>query len=457
MMSYAWHKIWLVMRREYTFNFRRPSFLFTAFGVPLLSIGTMFLVFQFAISSTNPDNWTRIATIDRADVIIRSGITRDGEPIETAYVPYTDSDIERPADEAALPAYFDALEESALAALKAGELDAYLVIPDHYIYTGQVDLFAKKNVPEGLRSEVQDFMRAQIAGRVPDDLLVSPQWLADPDITLRDTEGGEELSETQIVGRFLLPFLFVMVYFMATSTTAQFLMSGVVEEKENRLMEILATTLQPSELLWGKMLGLGALALTQVVLWMGGGLLISQIHDGAREFMTSVSFAPGDLALLAVLFVINFLLFSASMLALGAAVTAEAESRQIAGVFTLIAVLPLALISLYFLNPNGIVPMIFTFFPFTGAVSLILRMAFTTLPTWQIAVSLAIQVVSVFVVMWLAAKVFRLGMLMYGKRLTPRALWQALREGRQVLTTASVYDEAGQPARKQQKKGWLRR
>jgi ABC-2 type transport system permease protein len=256
--------------------------------------------------------------------------------------------------------------------------------------------------------------------------------------TLRDIESGKELSDTALIGRLLLPFIFVLLYFMATSTTAQFLMSGVVEEKENRLMEILATSLRPQELLWGKLLGLGALSLTQIVLWTGGGLLIATINKDAQTFVAGARFQAGDIVLILVLFIINFLVFSAIMLGIGASVTAEAESRQIAGLFTFINVLPIALLATFFGNPNGPLPLFFTFFPLTAATGLILRLGLTALPAWQIGVSLAIQIVSVGVVMWLAAKVFRLGMLMYGKPLTPRTLLTALREGHTTLTTATT-------------------
>jgi hypothetical protein len=97
-----------------------------------------------------------------------------------------------------------------------------------------------------------------------------------------------------------------------------------------RLMEILATSLRPLELLWGKLLGLGALAITQVVVWTLAGLLIAGSNSDAQDFITGVSFQPGDMAILVVLFVLNFLVFSAIMLGIGAAVTAEAESRQMA-------------------------------------------------------------------------------------------------------------------------------
>jgi ABC-2 type transport system permease protein len=425
----SWQKIWLVLRREYLYNFRRPSFLLTAFGVPLISFGAIFIVGRVtAQRETNLDSFQRVGYVDHAEIVSAEGSNPDGyQPVEG-----------------------DANQQ-----LVDGNLDAYFVIAEDYILTGKIDLYARKSIPEVLRQHVEDFMRAQIVASVPGDLPVPQGRLQEnPDISIRDLDTGDKLSEAALVGRLLLPFVFVLVYFMVTNTTAQFLMSGVVEEKENRLMEILATSLRPLELLWGKLLGLGALSLTQVVVWGIAGVLIVSVYSGARDFVSGATFQLTDIVLFVGLFLTNFLLFSAAMLGIGASVTAESESRQIAGVFTFITVLPLALLATFFTNPNGPLPLLFTFFPFTAAVALILRMGLTALPTWQIVLSVAIQLVSVFVVMWLAAKVFRLGMLMYGKRLSPGELWRALREGRLVLTTAS---SEGAPVTKAKKKGWLRR
>jgi ABC-2 type transport system permease protein len=427
----SWHRIWLVAHREYTFNFKRPSFLFTAFGIPLLSLVAMFFIFRFTVNrETNLSAWQRVGYIDRAGIVVPNG------PNPDHYVSITAPG--QPAANATPDEIFQAQQAYATQQILDNKLDAYFVIDQNYVLTGSVDVFARKTVPQALQDNITSFLSGQVAAHAPSDLAVPVDRLNKMTFTLRDVQTGKELSDTALIGRLLLPFIFVLLYFMATSTTAQFLMSGVVEEKENRLMEILATSLRPQELLWGKLLGLGALSLTQIVLWAGGGLLIVAINQDAQTFIGGARFQPGDIALIAVLFVINFLVFSAIMLGIGASVTAEAESRQTAGLFTFIGALPIVLLATFFSNPDGPLPLFFTFFPLTAATSLILRLGLTALPAWQIGASLAIQVVTVIVVMWLAAKVFRLGMLMYGKSLSPRTLLTALREGHTTLTTAST-------------------
>lgn len=446
----AWNKVKLVLQREYFFNFKRPSFLFTAFGVPAITFVAMFLIIQVTANrETNTDAFQKVGYIDRAGIITETVLGYD------TFAPVADVDVSAPADSASpddLAAYYDKLQERAAGQLDSGVLDAYFVVPDNYVMTGLVDLYAAQNIPSALQSDVEDFMRTQIAARAPGDLPVSSDRLAAPvDVILRDVDTGDELGEFAIVGRILLPFLFAFLYFMATNTTAQFLMNGVVEEKENRLMEILATSLRPIELLWGKLLGLGALALTQIVLWAVAGIAIASQFEEARDFISGGAVDIPMLLLFLVVFVLNFALFSAIMLGIGAAVTAEAESRQLASVVTLVNVLPIALLSVYFTNPDGAMPVFFMFFPLTAGIGLIMRIGLTDIPMWQIGISLVIQVVTTIVVVWLAAKVFRLGMLMYGKRLTPRTLWEALRAGSVTLTTATQEMDA-LPARKQKQK-----
>ncbi len=436
----SWDKMLLVLKREYVFNFKRKSFLFTAFGVPLLTLAAMFLIIRFTVGrESNLADFNRIGVVDRAGIVSDLS-TPPGEKDAPEYVLVTDSALTAPEgdDPAAREAYFAALEDAARQQFDAGDLDGYLVIANNYSLTGQVDLYTKGNIPAALTSNITAFMRQQLSATVPDTVPVPPDRLADPvEEVIRDIDTGEKLSDAALFGRMLLPFIFVFIYFIASSTTAQFLMSGVVEEKENRMMEILATSVRPSELLWGKMLGLAALSFTQIGLWLGAGLLIVLLNEDAREFASGVRFAPLDIVLFVALFVINFLLFASVMLGIGASVTAEAESRQFAGVFSFVNVAPIALIVTFFTNPNGPLPVFFSFFPFTAATGLILRFGLASVPLWQIVLSVAIQVVSVLVVMWTATKVFRLGMLMYGKRLTPREFWRAVREGRVALTTGS--------------------
>ncbi|MBN2471415.1 MAG: ABC transporter permease [Anaerolineae bacterium] len=403
-------KIWLIARREYLYNFRRRSFLFTAFGVPAFSFLMMFVIFNLLEGTfTETGQLGTVGYVDAAGVLAEA--------------------VERPEEFAAFPE-----AESAHAALLAGEIGAYFVLPEDFLQTGQVDAFAEENVPEGIQSQFTDFVEANLTLRVPPEVNLD-RILNPMNLTMVEVATGESLeNENAFIARFMTPFVFAFIFLMAVNTTSQFLMSGVVEEKENRMMEILITSVRPLEMLWGKVLGLGLLGLTQVLLWGAAGVLFLQAQP---EIAAAVQISPDFVAIGLVYFVLGYFLNAAIMAGIGAAVTAEQEGRQFAGLLTLPAVLPFILMITFIQDANGAVPVLLSLFPLTAPVSMLMRIPMTAVPAWQIVLSLALLVAAVLGVIWLAAQVFRIGLLMYGKRLSLRAIFAAVRQGRKTMLTTA--------------------
>jgi ABC-2 type transport system permease protein len=410
-----WQKVAIVARREYWTNFKRPSFLFMAFLFPVLIVGSMFFVTRFLVNrENNTDAFQDVGYVDSA------GVINPNTEIPEGYVL-----LDVPAVE---------MEQYIQEQIESGTLDAVLIIDESYPFTGHVDLYTEANPSEAFLDDIDEFLSENLAtqleqgeSQIPTERLVEP---FDP--VYRNFETDERQSTAALIGRFLLPTLFVFVFFIATSATSQFMMGGVVEEKENRLMEILAYSVRPIELLGGKLLGLSGLAFTQIGLWVLAGGIIAATTKQAQDFFAGAEFQAGDILLMVVLFVLDFFLTAAVMLAIGAATTAESESRQVAGFVGFIGVLPIAANFLFFTNPNGPIPVIMSLFPLTAPVAIIMRIGLTEVPLWQIGVSMVILILSTIGVLWLAAVVFRLGMLMYGKVLTPKLLWHAIRQRESV-------------------------
>jgi ABC-2 type transport system permease protein len=382
-----------------------------AFLFPILIVGVMFFVTRFLINRENStDAFQDVGYVDNAGII--------------------NSNAEVPEGYVALDVPAVDMEQYIQEQIESGTLDAVLIIDESYPLTGKVDLYTEANPSEAFLDDIDEFLSENLAARlgqgeaqIPNERLIEP---FDP--VYRNFETNERQSTAALIGRFLLPTIFVFVFFIATSTTSQFMMGGVVEEKENRLMEILAYSIRPFELLGGKLLGLSGLAFTQIGLWVLAGAIIAATTEQARDFFAGAEFQIGDILLMIVLFVLDFFLTAAIMLGIGAAVTAEAESRQAGGFIGFIGVLPIAANALFFTNPNGPIPVFMSFFPLTAPVAIIMRIGLTEVPLWQIGVSMVSLIASTIGVLWLAAVVFRLGMLMYGKVLTPKLLWQAIRQ-----------------------------
>ena len=415
-------KLWLIARREYLYNFKRRSFLFTAFGVPLFSFVMMFIVIGLAENtSTATGQLGHIGYVDEAGILANP--------------------VDQPAEYVAFPN-----ADAAQAALVDRQIGAYFVVrPDFMTAAGEVDAYAYDGISDGIVSQFEDFIKATLGQRVTSDVPLDRILNPLHGMTVVDLSSGGELTGTDaFMGRFLVPFAFAFVFLMAVNTTSQFLMSSVVEEKENRMMEILITSSTPLEMLWGKVLGLGVLGLTQVVLWaLAGVMFVSAQPDTAANFLSGLRLTPDLLVAGLCYLVLGYFLFGAIMAGVGATATAEQEGRQFSGIFSLVAVIPMMLLVTFLQDPNGTIPVILSLFPLTAPVSMLMRMPMTAVPAWQIIVSLGVLALTVFATVWIAARVFRLGLLMYGKRLTVREIVQALRQGRQTMTSVAQVGEGG--------------
>jgi ABC-2 type transport system permease protein len=387
-------KIWLIARREYMVNVRRRSYLFTAFVIPILSIGFSLFASNFstlALESTG--DFPTVGIVDDA------GLLKD-ITLSKPYVLTTKAEAE--AGIKAIPPTFE----------------VYYVLPADYLKTGQSLSYSIKSLPPGLDSDFNRVVRKALAGMVNAPEIVSRLQDPIPLVQIRQVGNPQKFDQTVLISAFIAPFIFALLLITSTATTSQFLMSGVVEEKENRMMEVFVTSARTEEMLAGKILGLGALGLTQMFIWVGMGLLyaFTQTPDFAVT-LASLQITPGYLALIFVYFILSYLFNGAVMAGIGVSVNAEQESRQVSGLFVLVTMIPFFFIYQIITEPNGTIAVVFSIIPFTSALTMILRATFTTVPPEQAALSLILLGISVMSAIWVTGRVFRIGMLSYGKSL----------------------------------------
>lgn len=395
-------RTWLVARHEYLTNLRRPAFLFAAFGAPILI--TIVMVIVFAVVSNVAEDESSIGLVGYVDL---AGVTSDTVAAKPPNFVHYDS------------------EEAARAALDSGELGAYFVVPETYLSTGRVPLYGRSSIPKAVPDAIEQFLLTSLGARLGDAQVFAR--VENPvELTVRVLDSGRELNQEAAIGLFLVPIVFAVVFMMSTQTTSGYLMSGVVEEKANRVMEILITSITPLQLLLGKIIGLGALGLTQLVIWLvlGTGLLA---FGQNAAFLSGVT-VPLDLVLISlVYFVLSYFLFAGIMAGIGASAGSEQESRQYAGLFGFVFAIPFFTIILLVTNPEHPIVTLLTLIPFTSAPMVILRMSLGTVPAWQMIASVGLLVVTTIFVVWGMARVFRWSLLLYGKRPTPRQLWRVIR------------------------------
>ena len=199
------------------------------------------------------------------------------------------------------------------------------------------------------------------------------------------------------------------------------------DEKENRTIEILATSVRPTALMGGKAIGLMGVGLTQMLLWIGTGvgalIIVSQFIPVLRGFTVPWGF----LGIVAAFFVPAYALIAGAMTTIGSMVTDLRQAQQISGLVNLLFTTPFFFVSLIMAEPHSPFVIGLSIFPTTSFITLMLRWAMASVPIWQLIVSWLVLVSTAGFSMWLGGRVFRMGMLRYGQRLSIKRLVDAMR------------------------------
>jgi ABC-2 type transport system permease protein len=208
------------------------------------------------------------------------------------------------------------------------------------------------------------------------------------------------------------------------------MLSGLVDEKENRLIEVLLSSVSTRQLLTGKVLGLGAAGLIQVAVWLVSlPLLLNLASSTFGGFFSAIQLPANFIVLGLVYFILGYLLFVVVAAGIGAISTNTQEGQQLITVLTVPVFIPFWFGSLLFLFPNNPIWVVLTIFPITAPVTTMLRLGVSGIPAWQLAVSIVVLGLSIVGVLFVAIRVFRTYLLMYGKRPSWGEIIQNLRSG----------------------------
>jgi len=324
-------------------------------------------------------------------------------------------------------------EDAATDALTEGAIDEYFVIPADYVATGTVARYTLEKEltpPPAVESAIEGFLDSNLlASEVPPELIgrvLTPVQVVTTTLT---AEGAVAEDQGGFIN-FIVPAFFGALMAIALNVSANYVLQSLGEEKENRLMEILLSTVSPGQLLTGKLLGRGAAGLLQVLFWAISIPLLLRLGSATLGGMlSSIEVTPGLLVLGVVYFVLGYLLFAVVALAIAAICSTVREAQGIAPLFTLAAVVPFWLISLLMFFPDSPIWVVFSLVPFSAPVLVMLRLGITGVPVWQLVASMAVLVASVLGGLWIAAKLLRIYLLMYGKRPRLREIVRALRAG----------------------------
>jgi ABC-2 type transport system permease protein len=245
-------------------------------------------------------------------------------------------------------------------------------------------------------------------------------------LTVRSADGRREAGGMDVINLFM-PFVAGMFFVFAVMASAGYLLQAVTDEKENRTVEIMVTSLTPEQLIGGKAAGLIAVALSQFFVWTLAVVVGLVVGAQFLEPLQAIRVPWTFLVVMALYFLPAFCLVAGMMTAIGSMVTERQQGQQIAGVINMLFVLPFFFAGLAFFNPDSPILVIMTLFPTTAFITVALRWGMTVVPAWQLIASWMVLVATAGLSVWASARIFRVGMLRYGQRISLRAAFRILR------------------------------
>jgi ABC-2 type transport system permease protein len=396
-----WERVRTIAVREFLTTVRRRAFILTLLLMPLYAMFGAFM-------SMLPTILAKRAPVARAVAVVDPGRALGVAPGET--VPMAPDS----AGHADYQARFFASFDEARGAFERGEVRSILDLEPDYLTSGRM---AQYRQPGGLFSArragppVGDFMRERLAAQRLDPATVAR--ILDPvgdSMYVATPAGGFEAENLlkRVLG-FVVPFGFGFILALAIFTAGGYLLMGLGEEKESRILESVLALVTPDELLLGKLLGLGSAALLLVTAWGTLGLVTLAMQ--APTFGLS----PAIVLVAVLYFLLGYLFFGSFMLGIGSLVSTYQEANQIAAMVSFSAMFPFFLISTIIDQPSGNLAVALSLFPWTSAVTMMMRLPSNVVPWWQIAISLLLLTLSAYYMLRFAAKIFRIGLLLHGK------------------------------------------
>lgn len=422
------NKIILVLQREFVTRVKKKSFLIMTIVGPIL-LST--LVLAPILLASLPEGPKTIVVVDEAAIILGE---EGSDKYKLNYLEADKFDLDKAKE------FFKNSEHDALLYIRKGENGDPHWIKDHSA------IYAKKNVTLGMQKYLEDLMERRINQELLLKEGISPEVVAQSRVnvnlaTFSLSDEGEQASDVRIkmAAGYLAGF---MIYFFVFFYTAQ-VMRGVIEEKTNRIVEVIISSLKPFQLMLGKIFGIGAVGLVQFVIWMvlstaiytvGVGVLFkdklnpeaianqagmpqgAEISEG-MEFVNSLEAVPFGQIIVGFLifFIGGYLLYAALFAAIGSAVDNETDTQQFMLPVTIPLILGILVTTRVIEDPDGALAFWFSIIPLTSPIVMMVRLPFGV-PGWELALSIALLILGFIAATWIAGRIYRIGILMYGKK-----------------------------------------
>ncbi len=431
------NKILLILKREYTTRVQKKSFIILTLLMPIILSAILFLPAYFM--SMNDEQQHTIAVYDGSSIFL-------GRLESTNLAAYKFI----PKDE------YLALKKD----IKQSSYYALLIIEPNFLTTNAVQIASGNNIPYDLKSQIQDKIKSIVE---KDKMAEVVRQTAIPDLekkieltkthirldTIKVGSNGDSQKSSTEIG-MVLGYIFGFMIYIFIFLYGTMVMQGVMEEKQSRIVEVIISSVKPFQLMMGKIIGIALVGLTQFALWVILSMAIfgfsknfypdhskkQQIQnimeqkqdiiqqdsseaqlDKMQEIigMTDTVNFPLIIGCFIFFFIGGYLLYSSMFAAVGSAIDAQEDAQQFMLPISLPIILSIMVMMSALKNPEGSMAFWFSMIPFTSPIVMMSRIPFGV-PAWQLLLSMALLVITFVGMVWVTARIYRTGILMYGKK-----------------------------------------
>jgi ABC-2 type transport system permease protein len=408
-----------IVRREYVENVRRKSFIISTIVVPLLM--SLFFVLPVMFAMLEPDRQYRVAVVDETGAIGADFAAALTDTLKNHDRKYLATVV--PASGEA----FARVRETQVDALRGGNVDIVVAIPQGVLTGAKASYITRQernfNVLRRFEDVLNDVVLKQRLATRGLDYAQVKELTADVELEMSQLTKEGSVEKRNFLSEYGIVFVFVMILYSAILSWGMTIAKSVVEEKSSRIIEVLLSMATPRDLMMGKLVGVGMAGMTQLGIWAIVGLAMTGTAlPVLMAKMGPIHISPLVFVFFVIFFVLGFLLFASLFMVVGAVSSTEQDAQQLQAMVTLPMIIPLMSLMLFMQDPNGGIATAMSLFPVFTPLLMMARIILLMPAWWQVALGILLMLVTIFFAVNFAARVFRVGILMHGKRPNLREL-----------------------------------
>ncbi len=402
-----------VVKREYLENVRKKSFFISTVLVPVLMLAFMIvpMLSTFFVSGDQ----VSLAVLDRTGEVAEDFIASLDDTLKDGRPMYVPGPIVTESGD------FDREQRELISMINDDRLDVLVDIPKEVFSEGKAAYITKGErsfrIIEKFENELSDIVlrkRLESEGLDYEQVAKLTKGIS---LDVRATTKSGTTEQREFLSEWGLVFIFVMILYMALLTWGISIQRSIIEEKGSRVIEVMLSSVEPLDLFLGKIIGLGLVGLTQLAIWVVVALSIGfYTYYAAAGIFSYINVSPLTLVYFVIYFIFGFLLYASIFTIVGAICSTEQDAQQLQGLVTLPLVVPILLLMMIIQSPNSTIAVVFSLIPLFTPMLMLARVVVLQPSFWQIALSMVLLVISIYASIYISSRVFRVGILMYGKR-----------------------------------------